>query len=80
MIGSFKAEWRKLRKRPAVLTMAGLLLALVVLIGYAISYLTYTQPAAPSTGRRLAGVAFLALYLMVVGGLAAAVVRRRDVV
>jgi ABC-2 type transport system permease protein len=46
MIGSFKAEWRKLRKRPAVLVSAGLLLAVLVLFGYVLPYVTYTHAAA----------------------------------
>jgi ABC-2 type transport system permease protein len=45
MIGSFKAEWRKLRKRPAVLVSAGLLLGVLVLIGYLVPYVTYTHAA-----------------------------------
>ena len=46
MIGSFKAEWRKLRKRPAVLVSAGLLLAVLLLFGYLLPYVTYTNAAA----------------------------------
>lgn len=44
MTGSFKADWRKLRTRPAPLIMAGLLLVAVVLIGYVIPNTTLTHP------------------------------------
>jgi ABC-2 type transport system permease protein len=46
MIGSFRAEWLKLRKRPAVLAMAGLLLAAVVLVAYVLPYLGYVNAKA----------------------------------
>jgi ABC-type transport system involved in multi-copper enzyme maturation permease subunit len=43
VIASFRAEWRKLRRRPAVLVMAGLLLLVVVALGYGLPYLSYTH-------------------------------------
>jgi ABC-2 type transport system permease protein len=46
VIGSFKAEWRKLRRRPAVLVSAGLLLAVVLVVGYLVPYVSYTNAGA----------------------------------
>jgi ABC-2 type transport system permease protein len=46
VIGSFKAEWRKLRRRPAVLVSAGLLLAVVLVVGYLVPYVSYTNASA----------------------------------
>ncbi len=52
MIASFAAEWRKLSRRPAVWVLAGILIAIPVLV-YAFSWIQYTFPSAnfkPDTG------------------------------
>ena len=52
MIASFTAEWRKLSRRPAVWMLAGILLAIPVLV-YTFSWIQYTFPSAsfkPDTG------------------------------
>src|SRR5437870_12828363 len=38
MINAFKAEWRKLRQRPAVWVLGGIMLAAIFLFGYAITW------------------------------------------
>lgn len=45
---SFLAEIRKLRQRPAIWVSFGILVALLVLFGYVVSYIFYSHP--PSTG------------------------------
>jgi ABC-type transport system involved in multi-copper enzyme maturation permease subunit len=45
MIGSIRAEWRKLRRRPAYLVGSVLVVAACVLV-YAVNYLQFTHPAA----------------------------------
>src|SRR2546428_422741 len=45
MIASFKAEWRKLTRRPAVFVLAGILLAALVLFGYVFQWIQYTFPS-----------------------------------
>ncbi len=44
MIGSFRASWLKLRKRPAVWILGSLLVALLVLLTYVLSYLIFNNP------------------------------------
>jgi ABC-2 type transport system permease protein len=66
MIGSFLAEWRKLRQRPAILVWAGLLVLGTGFVQYLIPYLQYTnnslhQGAAFRTGLSVAELK-LALY------------------
>src|SRR5215813_569665 len=50
MIGSIKAEWRKLAHRPANMIAVGGLLAVVVLI-YSVGYMEYTWPVASQAAR-----------------------------
>ena len=50
MIGSIKAEWRKLAHRPANMIAVGGLLAVVVLI-YSVGYIEYTWPVASQAAR-----------------------------
>lgn len=45
MIHSFKAEWRKLRQRPAVWVLGGMMLALLVLFGYAFNWIQLSFPS-----------------------------------
>ncbi len=45
MIASFKAEWRKLTRRPAIWVLAGILLAALVLFGYVFQWIQYTFPS-----------------------------------
>jgi len=45
MINSFKAEWRKLRQRPAVWVLGGIMLAAIFLFGYAFSWLQLSFPS-----------------------------------
>ena len=45
MINAFKAEWRKLRQRPAVWILGGILLVALVLFGYAFQWIQVTFPA-----------------------------------
>jgi len=47
MIASFRAEVRKLRQRPSVWVLGGILLVLVVLFGYAVEWIQYST-ALPS--------------------------------
>ncbi len=44
MIASLRAEWLKMRKRPAVWVLFAVFLALLVTLGYAIGYLVLTNP------------------------------------
>jgi ABC-2 type transport system permease protein len=46
MIATFRAEVRKLRQRPAVWILAGILLVLVVLFGYAVEWIQYATASA----------------------------------
>src|SRR4030081_1062798 len=46
MIASFRAEFRKLWQRPAVLMLGGILLVLVVLFGYAVEWIQYATASA----------------------------------
>lgn len=46
MITSFKAEWRKLRQRPAVWVLGGIMLAALVFFGY---FFTWLQVSFPSS-------------------------------
>jgi ABC-type transport system involved in multi-copper enzyme maturation permease subunit len=46
MINSFKAEWRKLRQRPAVWVLGGIMLAALVLFGYFFTWLQLSFPSA----------------------------------
>src|SRR5215471_7283129 len=43
-IAAFRGEWFKLVRRPAIWITAGLLVALVVVVGYLITYLVATHP------------------------------------
>ena len=45
MISSFKAEWRKLRQRPAVWILGGILLTALVLFGYAFQWVQAEFPS-----------------------------------
>ena len=45
MINSFKAEWRKLRQRPAVWVLGGIMLAALILFGYAFTWLQLSFPS-----------------------------------
>lgn len=64
MIGSFKAEWRKLVRRPAVMISGAILLVLVILVGYVIPYLIDTHAGTGyRSGQRLSAAQQLtALY------------------
>ena len=44
MIGSFRAEWLKMRKRPAVWVLFSVLLVALVLLGYVLSWFIFTHP------------------------------------
>jgi ABC-type transport system involved in multi-copper enzyme maturation permease subunit len=46
MINGFKAEWRKLRQRPAVWVLGGIMLAALVFFGYFITWLQLSFPSA----------------------------------
>jgi ABC-2 type transport system permease protein len=46
MIATFRAEVRKLRQRPAVWVLGGILLVLVVLFGYAVEWIQYATASA----------------------------------
>ena len=46
MINSFKAEWRKLRQRPAVWVLGGMMLAALVFFGYFFTWLQLSFPSA----------------------------------
>jgi ABC-2 type transport system permease protein len=45
VIGTLRAEWRKLALRPANWTVCGLLLAAVAVFAYGVAYLSYTHAA-----------------------------------
>jgi len=45
MISSFKAEWRKLRQRPAVFVLGGIMLAALILFGYLFTWLQLSFPS-----------------------------------
>ncbi len=45
MIHSFKAEWRKLRQRPAVWVLGGIMLAALVFFGYFFTWLQLSFPS-----------------------------------
>jgi ABC-2 type transport system permease protein len=45
MINSFKAEWRKLRQRPAVWVLGGIMLAALLLFGYAFNWIQLSFPS-----------------------------------
>jgi len=45
MINSFKAEWRKLRQRPAVWVLGGIMLAALILFGYAFNWIQLSFPS-----------------------------------
>jgi len=45
MIASFRAEWRKLTRRPAVYVLAGILLAALVLFGYLFQWIQVEFPS-----------------------------------
>src|SRR5260370_920990 len=45
MINSFKAEWRKLRQRPAVWGLGGIILAAIFLFDYAFNWLQLSFPS-----------------------------------
>jgi ABC-2 type transport system permease protein len=45
MINSFKAEWRKLRQRPAVWVLGGIMLVALVLFGYLFTWLQTSFPS-----------------------------------
>jgi len=45
MINAFKADWRKLRQRPAVWILGGILLLALVLFGYAFQWIQLQFPA-----------------------------------
>jgi len=46
MINSFKAEWRKLRQRPAVWVLGGIMLVALILFGYAFNWIQLSFPSA----------------------------------
>ena len=46
MINSFKAEWRKLRQRPAVWVLGGIMLGALILFGYAFNWIQLSFPSA----------------------------------
>ncbi|TME78028.1 MAG: hypothetical protein E6I47_12970 [Chloroflexi bacterium] len=46
MINSFKADWRKLRQRPAVWVLGGIMLTALLLFGYVIPWLQLAFPSA----------------------------------
>jgi len=46
MINSFKADWRKLRQRPAVWVLGGIMLSALLLFGYVIPWLQLAFPSA----------------------------------
>ena len=46
MINSFKADWRKLRQRPAVWILGGIMLTALLLFGYVIPWLQVAFPSA----------------------------------
>ena len=57
MINSLKAEWRKLRQRPAVWVLGGIMLALLILFGYAFNWIQLSFPSKnfhPDGGRTIA--------------------------
>src|SRR3984893_12168701 len=45
MINSFKAEWRKLRQRPAVWVLGGIMLGALILFGYAFNWIQLSFPS-----------------------------------
>jgi ABC-2 type transport system permease protein len=45
MINTFKAEWRKLRQRPAVWVLGGIMLAALFLFGYAFNWIQLSFPS-----------------------------------
>jgi ABC-type transport system involved in multi-copper enzyme maturation permease subunit len=45
MINSFKAEWRKLRQRPAVWVLGGIMLVALILFGYAFNWIQLSFPS-----------------------------------
>src|ERR1700694_3210246 len=45
MINSFKAEWRKLRQRPAVWVLGGIMLGALLLFGYAFNWIQLSFPS-----------------------------------
>src|SRR5207247_11464632 len=56
MINSFKADWRKLRQRPAVWVLGGIMLSALLLFGYVIPWLQLAFPSAnfhPAPGTTL---------------------------
>jgi ABC-2 type transport system permease protein len=59
IVAAFRAEWFKLVRRPAIWVTIGLLLLLVVGIGYVVTYLVATHP--PSLSGRGEAVNFAAL-------------------
>ena len=59
MIGIFKAEWLKLRKRPAMRSIGVIWLALVLLLGYLLPYLVFQNPPRGRAGARFASAALL---------------------
>jgi ABC-2 type transport system permease protein len=59
MRGTFKAEWLKLHKRPAIRSIVVIWLALVLLLGYLLPYLVFKNPPPGRVGARFAGAALL---------------------
>src|SRR5205085_5183710 len=59
MSGIVKAEWLKLRKRPAIRSIGVIWLVLVLLLGYLLPYLVFKKPPPGRAGARLASAALL---------------------
>ena len=57
-LASFKAEVRKMRRRPAIWICAGILVALLILLGYVISYVIYSHPPKGSAQQLPRGVTY----------------------
>ena len=53
MIGVVAAEWLKLRKRPAVWVCFAIVIALLILLGYLLTYFIYTYTKPPARGPAL---------------------------
>lgn len=57
MSGIVASEWLKLRKRPAIISVGAIWLALVLLLGYLLSYTVFKNPPPGRLGARLASAA-----------------------
>ena len=63
MSGIVRAEWLKLRKRPAIRSIVGIWLAVVLLLGYLLPYLVFKNPPPGRAGARFASAALLSNLL-----------------